>query len=62
MFSGRKKVVKEILTLKLFSNIIERKPETKFLGLLIDDKLTWKPHAHYVSGKIYRVLVLFQNY
>ena len=56
LFSGRKKVLKETPTLKLFSKKIERKPETKFLGLLIDDKLTWKPHAHYVSGKIYRVV------
>ena len=28
--------------------------KTKFLGILIDNKLTWKQHIAYVSGKISR--------
>ena len=28
--------------------------KTKFLGVIIDDKLTWKEHMNYISGKIAR--------
>ena len=31
---------------------IERKQEVKYLGVLIDQKLTWKPHINYVKNKI----------
>ena len=33
---------------------IERVKETKFLGVLIDDKLTWKPHINILKKKISR--------
>lgn len=32
--------------------VIERVKVIKFLGVLVDDKLTWKPHINYVCGKI----------
>ena len=31
---------------------IERKFESKFLGIIIDDKLTWKSHIKYIGNKI----------
>ena len=42
--------------LKLFGTPILRQNSTKFLGILIDDKLTWKNHAHFVIGKISRMI------
>ena len=46
----------------------ERKCETcktKFLGVIIDNKLTWKVHINYISGKIARgigVIIKAQKY
>ena len=31
---------------------IERVYETKFLGVIIDHKLCWKPHIQYIKGKL----------
>ena len=33
---------------------IEKVSEIKFLGVLIDDKISWKPHIKYIQGKISR--------
>ena len=38
------------------SNIIDRKNCCKFLGLLIDDKLTWSEHIAYVHSKLSKSL------
>ena len=43
--------------LTIFDQTIIQKSYTKFLGLFIDDKLTWKPHAtKYVLSKISRIV------
>ena len=31
---------------------IKRDYVTKFLGILIDENITWKPHIHYIENKI----------
>lgn len=31
---------------------IERVPSTKFLGIIIDDRLSWSPHISYISSKV----------
>ena len=41
--------------LMIFNSMISRKNVTKFLGILIDEKLTWKPHVKCLLGKISRV-------
>ena len=33
---------------------IERLHENKFLGVIIDDKINWKPHAKRVKNKLSR--------
>ena len=40
--------------IKLYLNgtEIERVYETKFLGVIVDYKLCWKPHIKYIKGKI----------
>ena len=35
---------------------IERKFESKFLGIIIDDTLTWKSHIKYIGNKIAKML------
>ena len=32
--------------------LITRVKSTKFLGVIIDEKLTWSKHIHYVTSKI----------
>ena len=34
--------------------VIERVGENKFLGVIIDDKLNWKPHIRHVHSKVSR--------
>ena len=40
------------LSLLLGQNVIKRVSETKFLGVIIDDKLNWKPHLKYLNSKL----------
>ena len=42
------------LELKIENQDIEHTCKTKFLGVIIDQKLTWKPHMALMSGKIAR--------
>ena len=39
-------------TLTINDTIIKRDNTTKFLGILIDENLTWKPHIQYIENKI----------
>ena len=40
------------LNLVLGRNIIKKVTETKFLGVYIDDKLSWQPHIKYLNSKL----------
>lgn len=55
-FKPREKNSKEIidmkLELKINDTVIKKVSETKFLGVIIDDKLSWKPHINYLCQKI----------
>ena len=44
--------------LKICNVDIERVSETKFLGVVIDQKLTWKQHIEYIKGKISKSLAI----
>ena len=55
LFSGRKPV-ENVPSLILFNSDILRKKDTRFLGLIIDEKLSWKAHALFIKGKISRML------
>lgn len=33
----------------------------KFLGIYLDDKLSWEPHIEYISGRLSRVIFLIKN-
>ena len=44
------------MNIKIDNNIINRVSYTKFLGIIIDEKLNWKQHINYVSGKVSRCI------
>ena len=46
----------DLLTIKIDDTVIQRVTEFDFLGLLIDETLSWKPHINKISNKISRVL------
>lgn len=52
LFCGYRKKITSIPDIKINGNSLERVSTTKFLGVTIDDHLTWKPHIHNVAGKI----------
>ena len=42
----------EDIVLRVEGQTIERVTETKFSGVIIDEKLTWRNHVNYISTKI----------
>ena len=42
----------EAIDLKIDESIINRVRECKFLGTVIDENLTWKPHINLITSKI----------
>ena len=56
VFSGRKQVDNAVITIGNTS--IERVSATKFLGVLIDDKLTWKQHISNIKVKLSKCVAI----
>ena len=54
IFKSNKKRLKRQLHLQLSGNELKRVEESKFLGVVIDQHLTWKKHIEYVTKKIVR--------
>ena len=52
IFRTAKKQLKKSLTLKLDNKEIQRVDKTKFLGIIIDQHLTWNNHIDYITKKI----------
>ena len=52
IFHPRQKKVNVNVPLTLENTVIKQVTETKFLGILIDQHLSWKPHIDFVSKKI----------
>ena len=53
------------LKISIDNQIIDEVCQTKFLGVIIDSKLTWKNHIFYICGKISRgigMLIKARNY
>ena len=56
LFSNKHK--QSNLTIKLNDHILERVNETKYLGIIIDEKLSWKPHIKYLSVKVSKSIAI----
>ena len=54
IFKSNKKRLNRQLHLQLSGNELKRVEESKFLGVVIDQHLTWKKHIEYVTKKIVR--------
>ena len=52
VFKSHKKQCKKELKIKLNEYVINKVNNTKFLGVIIDEHLTWKNHISYVTCKI----------
>ena len=55
LFSGRRKI-DFCPPVNLFGKQIERVFQTKFLGVVIDDKISWKPHVQSLCKKMSRMI------
>ena len=49
----------ETIEIKLGDTCINRGEETKYLGIHVDEKLTWKSHSLYVQDKLRKLNYLF---
>ena len=55
IFKSHKKRLRRDLHLTLNGNVLQRVEESKFLGIVIDQHLTWKNHIDYITKKILRI-------
>ena len=46
----------------LDSTVIERKTCAKFLGIIVDDKLTWNNHIECIEGKVAKILASSEKF
>ena len=49
---GNNKIPSNNITIKILNEKIEQVEYTKFLGVILDEKLTWRNHMQYIKGKI----------
>ena len=54
IFSRRKSIERPSVNLKIDGECLSEVDKTKFLGVVIDNKLSWRDHINYISGKIAR--------
>ena len=52
MLFSNKKVIPANVTIEINGQPITWVSKTKFLGVIIDNKLTWKEYISYISGKV----------
>ena len=56
MCSRGKMIADTECKIEIDGKIIERVAQCKFLGLIVDDKLTWKCHIDYICGKVSKLI------
>ena len=52
LFSNRKKILNQNMNVIIDESIITRVKDCKFLGVIIDENLTWMKHINLVTSKI----------
>ena len=55
VFKSHRKKLNTLLNLKFNNESLQRVEETKFLGIIIDQHLTWKKHIDYVANKVIKI-------
>ena len=50
LFTNKKE--ERIISIRARDTVLEQKSECKFLGVIVDDDINWKPHINYISSKI----------
>ena len=58
MFSNKRNIPQ--LNITLNNTVLEVKSETTFLGVVIDNKLSWKAHILHISGKISKSIAILR--
>ncbi len=56
MCSRGKKFADFECNINVDGKLIDRVTQCKFLGLIVDDKLTWKYHADYICNKVSKLI------
>ena len=59
MLFTNKRVDRKI-TIRANNSNLEQKTECKFLGVIVDDRLTWKSHINHISSKISKSLAILR--
>ena len=54
MILSRKKTERKNKTLRINEQMISEVRKIKFLGVMLDNKVNWKDHINYISGKVSR--------
>ena len=49
-----------IISIRARDTVLEQKSECKFLGIIVDDEISWKPHINYISSKISKTIALLR--
>ena len=49
-----------ILRIKAHDTVLEQKSECKFLGIIIDDDISWKAHINHISNKTSKTIALLR--
>ena len=52
MIFTRKKKISSPLSIRIGQNIINHKTNVKYLGVVIDEKMSWKNHVNYLCSKL----------
>ena len=55
IFKSHKKLLRRDLRLTLNGTVLQRVEDSKFLGIVIDQHLTWKNHIDYITKRILRI-------
>jgi hypothetical protein len=61
IITHKKKIDYDNVIIKIGENIVERVHEIKYLGIIIDDKLTFNSHMKYIQRKLYYKLAMMRR-
>ena len=62
MVFSNTKVKSDNVELKMEEETISEVSKTKFLGVIIDNKLNWQRHLNYISCKVAKGMYLYEAY